>query len=200
MNEELVKIASDPTTRGIIIGSFFTVLGIIVQGVISWLLELVRHSWMARDEKVRFERATMEQVRKEKHDYLIEWQKKREKAYLDFACLYSRLLAGAQLSAQKSGKMELLPPDLSNSNPKALEIAAYLGNMSDVNSALRLYGSPEVCIAASNFYTGLLKCEQAGQMTKDQIAASIVELDAVIGLMNREGVNLGLTKKEESKA
>lgn len=200
MKEKLLEFLADPTTRGIVIGSFFTLLGIVAQGCISWILELVRHVLASKNEKRRFEREAKERERREARDYTIEWQKKREKAYLDFACLYSRLLAGAQLSAQKSGKMELLPPDLSNSNPKALEIAAYLGNMSDVNSALRLYGSPEVCIAASNFYTGLLKCEQAGQMTKDQIAASIVELDAVIGLMNREGADLGLFKKEESKA
>lgn len=200
MQEEMLQFLSDPTTKGIVIGSFFTLLGIVAQGCISWILELVRHVLASKNEKRRFEREAKERERREARDYTIEWQKKREKAYLDFACFYGRLLVGAQLSVQKSGKMELLPPDLSNNNPKALEIAVCLGSMSDINSALRLYGSTEVCIAASNFYLKLLKCEQAGQVTDDQIAASIAELDAVIGLMNREGADLGLIKKEESKA
>ena len=199
MEEKLLELLADPTTRGIVIGSLFTLMGVFVQGFISWGLELLRHVLASKNEKRRFEREAKERERREARDYMIEWQKKREKAYLDFACFYSRLLVSAQLSAQKSGKMELLPPNLSDNNPNAAEIAAYLGNMSDVNSALRLYGSPEVCIAASNFYTGLLKCEQAEQMTTDQIAASIVELDAVIALMNREGVNIGLAKKEIAK-
>ena len=196
MKEKLLEIISDPTTRGIIIGSFFTLLGILIQGLISWMLESLRHRWSFNAETCRFERESKERECKESRDYKIEWQKKREKAYLDFACFYNRVLMGAQLEAQKTGKMEVVHPNLSSNSKSSLELVTSLGIMSDVNSTLRLYGSNEVCIAASNFYIGLLKCEQSGRMTCEQIVSSIAELNAVVALMNREGLNLGLTKNE----
>ena len=84
---KIVEFVSDPTTKGIIIGSLFTLLGVLFQGCISYFIEGKKHKLAMKSEKQRYEFSKDEQARKEKVAYARELQQKREKAYLDFVNL-----------------------------------------------------------------------------------------------------------------
>ena len=73
----MLEIISNPTTKGIIIGSSFTLLGVIINGIITYLMARSSHAGEVEENK-RCEQ------KKDADAKLV----RREKAYRDFANYY----------------------------------------------------------------------------------------------------------------
>ena len=129
------------TTIGIVIGSVFTLLGVIVNGLITFMLNRSSHNKEVEELK-----------RREKKALADEKMAKREKAYREFASCFGfmNLLVGityATRGSQEGGSMfgELYKEKIKDNFSKAAEI------MSDV----MLYGSSAIaskCLEYQGFW------------------------------------------------
>ena len=190
--QKVAKVVSDPTTMGIIIGSLFTLAGVFLQGVVAYFLEGRKNRLAIKTEKLRYEFSKDEQNRKERISYARELQQKREKAYLDFVNFYNRILIG--LATLAKGKESIDFPivefpngkkDLGVDNANG-QLGFLLGQTSDINTAIRLYGSKDICDKASAFIVPFLQMESSGTITYDKILSLSNILDAIIYAMNEE--------------
>ena len=122
----------------------------------------------------------------------LQLQQKREKAYLDFVNFYNRILIG--LATLAKGKESIDFPIVEFPNGKKDlgvdkangQLGFLLGQTSDINTAIRLYGSKDICDKASAFIVPFLQMESSGTITYDKILSLSNILDAIIYAMNEE--------------
>lgn len=182
----IVEVVSDPTTKGIIIGSLFTLLGVFFQGIVSFLLEGRKYKLAMKNEKQRNEFSKEEQTRKEKVAYARELQQKREKAYLDFVNFYNRLLVGLLALTKIKKNVEVPKIEQAFDDKSKEQLVFILGQSSDLNTAIRLYGSKEICAKANEFVNSYIDMETSGIITYDKVLSLANCLDALIYAMNEE--------------
>lgn len=183
---KIVEVVSDPTTKGIIIGSLFTLLGVFFQGIVSFLLEGRKYKLAMKNEKQRNEFSKEEQTRKEKVAYARELQQKREKAYLDFVNFYNRLLVGLLALTKIKKNVEVPKIEQAFDDKSKEQLVFILGQSSDLNTAIRLYGSKEICAKANEFVNSYIDMETSGIITYDKVLSLANCLDALIYAMNEE--------------
>ena len=183
---KIVEVVSDPTTKGIIIGSLFTLLGVFFQGIVSFLLEGRKYKLAMKNEKQRNEFSKEEQIRKEKVAYARELQQKREKAYLDFVNFYNRLLVGLLALTKIKKNVEVPKIEQTFDDKSKEQLGFILGQSSDLNTAIRLYGSKEICAKANEFVNSYIDMETSGIITYDKVLSLANCLDALIYAMNEE--------------
>ena len=184
--DKIVEFVSDPTTKGIIIGSLFTLLGVLFQGCISYFIEGKKHKLAMKSEKQRYEFSKDEQARKEKVAYARELQQKREKAYLDFVNFYNRLLVGLLALTKIKKNVEVPKIEQAFDDKSKEQLGFILGQTSDLNTAIKLYGSKEICAKANEFVNSYIDMETSGIITYDKVLSLANCLDALIYAMNEE--------------
>ena len=190
--QKVAKVVSDPTTRGIIIGSLFTLAGVIVQGIIAYFLEGRKNRLAMKTEKLRYEFSKDKQDREERISYARELQQKREKAYRDFVNFYNRFLTGLGVLIKGKESIAIPKVEIPNVKNESVEdksneqLGFLLGQTSNINTAIRLYGSKEICEKANDFIILFLQMEASGTITCDKVISLSNILDAIINAMNKE--------------
>ncbi len=167
-------------------------VGVLIQGVVAYFLEGRKNRLAIKTEKLRYEFLKDEQDRKERILYARELQQKREKAYLDFVNFYNRILIG--LGTLVKGKESVAIPSVEIPNGKRDTVADkaneqlgfLLGQTSDINTAIRLYGSKEICDKVNGFIAPFIQMEASGTITYEKVLSLSNILDMVIYAMNEE--------------
>lgn len=144
------------TTIGIVIGSGFTVLGVILQGAISWFLNWKTHK-MTLDE----------QCKKEKREKTEEIWHKREAAYKGFVEIIGLSLMMAEAEAKQSSYP--IPEDVSNGR--------ILKEMSGAITSIQLYGSSKIVDDVNKFMKHLVNVLQFQQPSLQDIDALDMALE-----------------------
>lgn len=159
------------TTIGIIIGSVFTLLGVIVNGLITFGLNRSSHNKEVEERK-----------RREKKDLADEKRAKREKAYREFASFFGfmNLLVGiayATKGNQENGSMlgTLYQEKIKDNFSKAAEI------MSDI----MLYGSSAIAIMCQE-YQGIWNAEAQKEFSFGDLVQLDQKLMMVVNAMKKE--------------
>lgn len=137
------------TTIGIVIGSSFTVLGVIVQGSISWFLNWRTHKMTLR-----------EQCEKETRAQTLELLHKREAAYHGFVDIMGLYLMLAGAVCKNGGCF--LPENMAKGNT--------LQEMSKVLASIHLNGSPIIIEKVNRYMKGFSNSQQSPTLTADDIA------------------------------
>ena len=138
------------TTIGIVIGSGFTVLGVMVQGAISWFLNWKTHK-MTLDE----------QCKKEKRAKAEELWHKKEAAYKTFVDIVGLSLMMADAVSKQSASP--IPEDVSNGH--------ILKEMSGALTSILLYGSSKIADDVDKFMKHLVNALQFQQPSPQDIDA-----------------------------
>ena len=151
-------------TIGIVIGSLFTTLGVILQGCISWWLEGRKHSLAQRN-----------QAEEENRNFRREWIRKREEAYLGFADVYGFLLSSTSIAV--AGGSQLIAEKFN---------ATLVEKVAQSLTSIRLFGSDTVFLAARNFTLSFVNMLTKGDVDQNALNAIDEMLGGVVQQMNRE--------------
>lgn len=151
-------------TIGVVIGSLFTTLGVVLQGCISWWLEGRRNSLAQRN-----------QAESENRNSRREWIRKREEAYLGFANVNGFLLSSTGVAV--AGIPQLVAEKFN---------ATLVEKLAHALTAIRLFGSDEVFLAAKNFTLSFANMVTKGNIDQPAIFAIDEMLGGVVEQMNRE--------------
>jgi hypothetical protein len=120
------------TFLGIVVGSGFTALGVLLQGLVSWFLDCRRH-----ERTLRLHEMTAQQEKKR------EIEKIRRDVYCDFIDTYGTLVTSRGMAYVDGNIAQVLSQDL-----KGLLSSARIAHMM---SLLSLYGSTDVANAIHDF-------------------------------------------------
>ena len=118
------------TTIGIIIGSGFTVLGVILQGAISWFLNWKTHKMTLDEQSQKEKRAKTEEM----------WHKK-EAAYKNFVDIVGLVLMLSREAADE------VPYPI----PKNIADGSIFKEMANAMTSIQLYGSPKIADEVRKF-------------------------------------------------
>ena len=120
------------TFLGIVVGSGFTALGVLLQGLVSWFLDCRRH-----ERTLRLQEMTAQ------HEKKREIEKIRRDVYCDFIDTYGTLVTSGGMANVDGSLAQTLSQDI-----KGLLSSARIAHMM---SLLSLYGSTEVANAIHDF-------------------------------------------------
>ncbi|MBQ8445357.1 MAG: hypothetical protein IJX22_03105 [Opitutales bacterium] len=161
------------TIVGIIIGSFFTIIGVITQGLVTYFLEGRK---LREQAKVSEERALRE---------------KREIAYKKFMVFQAQLISAHSLH-RESLKNPQLHTVLSSSAETNAGIGQILGNiinvLSETLSDISLYGNWDTAKRCAHFFRSL---NESHTKPDEDFSALLNEYDAIVLKMREE---IGITK------
>ena len=164
------------TTIGIIIGSGFTVLGVILQGLITWFL-----NWRSHRMSLN------EQYEKDHRTDILEMRQKTETAYHQFL-----ETLGVYLMLVGSGKSGNPCP-----LPKEFQDGSVLKELSHVLSAIQLYGSSEIRLLAQQYVGRFCQCTESPTSTRKDIDELDMELQEISLKMKSEMSRLATSKDNE---
>lgn len=161
------------TIVGIIIGSFFTIIGVIAQGIVTYFLEGRK---LRAQAKVSEERALRE---------------KREIAYKKFMVFQAQLISAHSLH-RESLKNPRLHTVLSSSAETNAGIGQILGNiinvLSETLSDISLYGNWDTAKRCAHFFRSL---NESHTKPDEDFSALMNEYDAIVLKMREE---IGIAK------
>ena len=161
------------TIVGIIIGSFFTIIGVITQGLVTYFLEGRK---LREQAKVSEERALRE---------------KREIAYKKFMVFQAQLISAHSLH-RESLKNPQLHTVLSSSAETNAGIGQILGNiinvLSETLSDISLYGNWDTAKRCAHFFRSL---NESHTKPDEDFSALLNEYYAIVLKMREE---IGITK------
>lgn len=161
------------TTIGIIIGSVFTLLGVVINGVITFLMSRSSHKMEVEEHK-----------RCEQKKDVDEKKAKREKAYRDFAGCYGvmNMLLGFSCATKES-----------QINGNALggivaeKYKEILSRVAEVISEVSLYGS-SIVVEKCGRYAAIWSsaCHRLGALSVEDLESMDRELLLVVTEMKKE--------------